>query len=227
VLLANQAIAGSWTSPPQQAVPANKYFWDYSKNWTTNFGPAYRDTDIELTQLLPCENQFALCFHSGADPFPCTLSSDGLTATCKCMVSTAVNFTLLTAILNSSVYQATLQQCGPKGLKCLEAGSAPVCQALQNGSLIPGADVISTFAQSDVEELEDTVTPPKTCPKGPYAACMTAPCTLDSDGDTASCKCPVFYGRYQLTGSNPQCSLGNNLVPSASYSPKRDPNPFQ
>ena len=54
VLLANRAVAG----PPavSQFVPDQRSFWDNSKHWTTNFGPAYRDTDIDLTQLLPCYN---------------------------------------------------------------------------------------------------------------------------------------------------------------------------
>jgi hypothetical protein len=113
------------------------------------------------------------------------------------------------------------------GRKCLKVGSAPVCKALPDGKLIPGADVISTFAPSDISELEDSFASDPTCAKAPYAACMSAPCKLNSDGNTASCKCPVFYGRFQLTGSDAQCSLGNNLVPSASYSPTRDPDPFQ
>lgn len=59
------------------------------------------------------------------------------------------------------------------------------------------------------------------CSKGPYAACMTAPCQLNSDG-TANCKCPVFYGNFQLAAKDAQCSLGGNLVPSASYIPILD-----
>ena len=149
----------------------------------------------------------------------------------KCTVSTSLNFILLTAILNYPAYLATLQKCGPKGRKCLKVGSAPVCKALPNGGLIPGADVISTFAQSDVSEIEDSfASAPERmtiCAKAPYTACMSAPCKLNSDMDTASCKCPVFYGRFQLTGSDAQCSLGHNLVPSAAYSPTRDPDPFQ
>jgi hypothetical protein len=52
---------------------------------------------------------------------------------------------------------------------------------------------------------------------------MTAPCLLNSDG-TANCKCPVFYGNFQLVGKNAQCSLGGGLVPSASYIPILDTN---
>jgi hypothetical protein len=55
----------------------------------------------------------------------------------------------------------------------------------------------------------------------PFAGCMTAPCKLNSDGSTAQCKCP---GTFQLIGKNAQCSLGGDLVPSASYIPRLDNN---
>jgi hypothetical protein len=56
---------------------------------------------------------------------------------------------------------------------------------------------------------------------------MTAPCTLSADGSTATCKCPVFYGTFQLAGKNQQCSLAGDLVPSASYIPTLDNQPSQ
>jgi hypothetical protein len=97
-LLANRAVAG----PPAsklQFVPNHRWFWDDSKNWTTNFGPAYRDADIELTQLLPCYNQFALCFHSG--PTPVSLYAfRGWTFGKLQVVSASLNFTLLTVALS-------------------------------------------------------------------------------------------------------------------------------
>jgi hypothetical protein len=37
--------------------------WDFSKNWTTNYGPAYRDVVVEARfNFLVCTSQFALCF---------------------------------------------------------------------------------------------------------------------------------------------------------------------
>jgi hypothetical protein len=59
------------------------------------------------------------------------------------------------------------------------------------------------------------------CKRAPYAECMTAPGLLNSDR-TANCKCPVFYGNFQLVGTGAQCSLGGRLVPSASYFPLLD-----
>jgi hypothetical protein len=220
-----------WEDPlnwKQQFVPDSQLFWDNSKHWTTNYGPAYRDTIEGPAQMLGCSTQFALCFHSGADPYPCTISPDGRSANCLCTVATQTNYTLITAILNYPVYTATVQACGSDGSACSQVGQAPVCSYLNGGTLIPGANVLSTydpethfeivkaFASSDVGLT--------TCDKAPYAACMTAPCTLNSDG-TANCKCPVFYGKFQLVGKHAQCSLGGDLVPSASYIPVLDKSP--
>ena len=230
---------GYWDDPvnwKQQFVPDSLAFWDDSKNWTTNYGPAYRDTNIKGSQLLACSTQFAYCFNSGPEPLPCTLSPDGLSANCQCPVQTKTNYTLLTAILNYSVYQATLQACGPDGSNCMPTGNtvAPVCTYLPGGALIPGANVISTFAPefrlAMLKAIEKGSAAVATCPKGPYAGCMTAPCEINSDGSTATCKCPVFSGRFQLTGSsgaNAKCSLGGGLIWSASYNPSLDSNPTQ
>jgi hypothetical protein len=54
---------------------------------------------------------------------------------------------------------------------------------------------------------------------------MMAPCQLDKGGSTATCKWLIFYGKFQLVGSGAQCSLGGNLVPSASYVPELDEDP--
>jgi len=211
----------------QQFVPDSRDFFDNSYNWTTNYGPAYRGTVETPTQFLGCSTQFALCFHSGPEPYPCTLSADGQTANCLCTVATATNYTLIDGILNYPIYQQTVQQCGPDGSGCPNVGQALVCSYLQGGTLIPGANVISTYdTESRAEILKALASgAPKytECVKQPYAECMTAPCLLNNDG-TANCKCPVFYGNFQLTGSNNQCSPGPGLVPSASYIPVLDTN---
>ena len=226
--------SGYWDDPlnwKQQFVPDSRLFWDNSRNWTTNFGPAYRDTVEGPGQMLACSSQFALCFHSGPEPYPCTLSPDGQSANCLCTVSTKTNYTLMTAILNYSVYTATFNQCGSTGAGCPNTGDAPVCNYLQGGALIPGANVLSTYdpdsRQAILKALASGKPSTTTCPKAPYAACMTAPCTLSADGSTATCKCPVFYGKFQLVGTGAQCSLGGDLVPSASYIPVLDNLPSQ
>lgn len=209
-------------------VPDRIEFFDNSKHWTTNYGPSYRDTILGPSYLLACSPQFALCFHSGPDPYPCHLSADGRSANCLCTVQTTTNYTLLTAINNYPVYLATLKKCGPDGSACADTDAAPVCKYLNNGALIPGADVISTFdPESKAEILKALATAGKdflTCDKGPYAGCMTAPCKNNGDG-TANCKCPVFYGPYQLTGKNAQCVLGGDLVNSSSYNPVLENRP--
>jgi len=206
----------------QQFVPDWRPFWDDSKNWTTNYGPAYRDTVLNITNFLACSPQFALCFHSGPPPYPCHISPDGRSANCLCPVQTATNYTLITAILNYSVYTATVNACRADGARCTQTDQAPVCKYLSGGALIPGAEVISTYDHDSLEEIIKAIFQHKAglkkCRKGPYAACMTAPCKLNDNG-TANCKCPVFYGEFQLTGKDAQCSLGGDLIPSASYNP--------
>jgi hypothetical protein len=207
---------------PTHFVPNSQAFWDFSKNWTTNYGPAYRDVDLAPTNFLPCTGHYALCFESGPEPLPCELTPDGRFANCKCVVKTGLNFVLITSILNERVYQDTVGQCGTDGAGCTAVDSAPVCKAIQDGSLIPGADVISDWSP-DVQGLLTEGSPPQLtiCDKGPYAGCMTAPCKLTPSGD-AICSCPIFWGIFQLLGDGAQCSLSDDLVNSASYNPARD-----
>ena len=59
---ANHAAADQ-SRPPDHFVPNSQEFWDFSKNWTTNYGPAYRDVVVEArSNFLACTSQFALCF---------------------------------------------------------------------------------------------------------------------------------------------------------------------
>lgn len=205
-------------------VPNSQKFWDFSKNWTTNYGPAYRDTVEARSNFLACTGQFALCFHSGAEPLPCKLTKDGRFANCTCTVLDSPNFVLITAILNRKVYEKTVEACGVDGSLCTTPDEAPVCEFLKNGKLIPGAQVISTYDPDSTTATKDPI-PPETsllnC-NGPFAGCMTAPCRLTKNGD-AECSCPVFWGNFQLVGPDATCELGGDLVPSASYNPKRDP----
>ena len=146
------------------------------------------------------------------------------------MVLNTTNYTLSTAILNYPVYLSTFNTCGQYGASCLKTNQAPVCKLLQGGALIPGADVISTYdpdANTAIAKALNKQSPLTTCPKAPFAGCMTAPCTMNSDGSTATCKCPVFNGRFMLQGAGAQCSLGGDLIPSASYIPLLDPHPNQ
>lgn len=212
-------------------VPNSQKFWDFSKNWTTNYGPAYRDTLEKATNFLPCTGQYALCFHSGPEPLPCKLSPDGRFADCKCTVESGRNYVLMTAILNYRVYQETVKLCGADGSGCATVpDKAPVCRAIKEGKLIPGADLISTFSTSQASLLAKShmLAPNKPaltiCPKAPYAGCMTAPCRMTSSG-FAQCSCPAFWGVFQLSQANAQCTLSDHLIWSASYDPTFDTLP--
>jgi hypothetical protein len=212
-------------------VPNSQAFWDFSENWTTNYGPAYRDTVEQVSNFLPCTGQYALCFSSGPEPLPCEKSADGRFADCKCTVKTGLNFVLMTGILNAQVYQETVKVCGADGSRCATVpNKAPVCAAIEQGRLIPGADVISTFSQDNASNLAESHSsgagkPALTiCPKAPYAGCMTAPCQM-TRGGYAQCSCPVFWGVFQLTEADAQCELGDDLVWSSSYDPTIDTPP--
>ena len=214
-------------------VPNSQAFWDDSKNWTTNFGPAYRDTVEEPTNFLPCTGQFALCAASGPEPLPCRLDKSGRFAKCKCTLQTGMNFVQVGGILNERVYQDTISACGADGSSCSDQpNKAPVCAAIQTpGKFIPGAEIISDFSSDDqsslVSNLDGALNQQALtiCPKGPYAGCMTAGCKIDKKSGEAECTCPVFWGIFQLVGSNQPCNLGNNLVWSASYTPSLDVQP--
>jgi hypothetical protein len=73
-------------------IPNNQQFWDDSSNWTTDYGPAYRDTVEKPENIVPCMGDFALCFTSGPEPLPCELSNDGRTANCTCTAHSRLNF---------------------------------------------------------------------------------------------------------------------------------------
>ena len=84
-------------------VPNSQTFWDFSKNWSTNYGPNYRDTLEQASNFLPCTGRYALCFASGPEPLPCKLRPDGRFADCKCTVRSGRNYVLITGILNYPV----------------------------------------------------------------------------------------------------------------------------
>lgn len=225
---ANDSAAGASAA---HFVPNSQAFWDFSKNWSTNYGPNYRDTVEKASNFLPCTGQYALCFSSGPEPLPCRLRPDGRFADCKCTVESGRNYVLMTAILNYRVYQETVKVCGADGSACAAVpDKAPVCRAIKEGRLIPGADVISTFSTKGASALAaarlaaGSASALTICPKAPYAGCMTAPCRM-TNGGYAQCSCPVFWGVFQLGQSNAQCTLADHLVWSASYAPQVDSRP--
>ncbi|MEA2649110.1 MAG: hypothetical protein QOG61_1545, partial [Candidatus Binataceae bacterium] len=142
---------------------------------------------------------------------------DGLYANCKCFdIPYGVYFVDINAILNHSVYEATIAQCGADGSLCGAINSAPVCNSVNQGNLIPGAQLLSTFSFDCVPTNGIGQT---NCTQAPYAGCMTAPCTKTAQPGIVNCSCPVFDGPYQVGQNDQVCSLGGDLVWSAAYAP--------
>jgi hypothetical protein len=222
-------------SPSSQApafvhfVPNSHAFWSDPANWTTCFGPAYANILLTATNFAPCRGgPYALCYYSGpstgTEDLSCTLTPDGLYANCKCFdIPYGVYFVDINAILNHSVYEATIAQCGVDGSLCGAINSAPVCNSVNQGNLIPGAQLFSTFSFDCVPTNGIGQT---NCGRAPYAGCMTAPCReTDSQAGIVDCSCPVFDGPYQVGQNEQVCSLGDNLVWSAAYAPSTSCTP--
>jgi len=131
----------------------------------------------------------------------------------------------INAITNLDVYNSTYNACGSDGSMCQPPNgtTAPVCDYINNNTLVPGAGLISAF--SDFLTSTWPVTDQTSCTTTPalYAGCMTAPCTLTGTTDPSTglalsqCTCPTFNGLYQIGLPSQQCTLGSNFVWSASY----------
>ncbi|MBV8773721.1 MAG: hypothetical protein JO166_15550 [Deltaproteobacteria bacterium] len=145
---------GGDTSTPQAVptvvhfVPNSHVFWSNPQNWTTSYGPAYANILLQQSNFVPCRGgPFALCYYSGpssgSENLSCTLTSDDKYANCQCFdIPYGVYFVDINAILNYSVYQSTIAQCGVDGSGCAALNSAPVCQAVNQGTLIPNAEML-------------------------------------------------------------------------------------
>lgn len=92
-----------------------------------------------------------------------------------------------------------------------------MCGDINRNTLIPGADLISTFSMDCAPEEGLGLT---NCPGALYAGCMTAPCRRTGEEGTVECACPTFDGPYQVGLDNAQCALGSDLVWSAAYNPQ-------
>lgn len=194
---------------------------------TTPYGPAQADIVLAPSNFLPCRGgPIALCYYSGPEPAPCELTPDGRWANCECFeIPYGPYYVDINAILNLYVYLDTVEACGQDGAGCAAANSAPVCDVINRGELIPGAEMISTFsfACAPEEGLGQT-----NCPEALYAGCMTAPCwtTPDAAPGTLTCRCPTYDGPFQVGGFEATCPLGGGLVWSAAYNPNEDGTTF-
>lgn len=195
---------------------------------TTPYGPPWADIVEKPSNMLECKGAaIALCYYSGPGPTtPCIQDGLGI-ANCTCYeIPAGQPYVVdINAILNRDVYLKTVAVCGKDGRNCLPTGSrpAPVCEAINNNTLIPGADLISTFSLYLKKEIPISLT--SCANSAAYAGCMTAPCkrTGKKDPNTGlplvQCGCPVFTGPYQVGTTTDQCVLGGNYVWSAAYTP--------
>ncbi len=214
--------SGSQSSGIVHFVPNSHAFWSDSKNWTTSYGPAYADITLAATNFVPCRGgPYALCYYSGpssgAQDLSCTLTANGRYANCQCYdIPYGVYFVDINSILNHQVYEDTIATCGMDGSLCGTINSAPVCEKVNQGTLIPGTKLYSTFSFDCVPTNGIGQT---SCSQSPYAGCMTAPCFKTSQTGILKCSCPVFDGPYQVGQNDQACTLGDDLVWSAAYAP--------
>ena len=180
----------------------------------------------------------------------CTFSQDKTSAQCDCYKishdypkGATWSYVLITSILNKKIYEDTVAECGSDGSGCLNATNigdpiakeAPVCAALRDKTLFPGADLYSDFSPILIASKGLNV-PPFTCPTGGganvYAGCMTAPCTNTGKIDPTTglpvvkCTCPTYDGPNQV--GNPQiksysCSPTPHVWSSAYSAPNTIP----
>lgn len=199
---------------------------------TTPYGPAWADITLQKSNFLECKGaSIALCYYSGPGPTtPCNINGGNL-ANCTCyQIPSGQKYLVdINAILNLDVYVKTAEVCGKDGSKCQPTGSteAPVCEAINNNTLIPGADLVSAF--SLYLEKQMPVDPTTCSTPAAYAGCMTAPCKQTGKTDPKTglplvqCGCPTYTGPYQVGTkiSQDQCVLGGNSLWSAAYQPPK------
>jgi hypothetical protein len=252
------------SSKSKPSFSPNFNFDDFTKNKpfrlnilpTTSYGPAWADILLKPSNFLACKGaKIALCYYSGPEapitddstPTPCDASASGIAnCTCYAIPEGHPYFVDINAILNLDVYLETVQKCGSDGSLCQPTGEdeAPVCGTINDKTLIPGADLISTFSLALNRDYPVGGTESLSCAAAPYAGCMTAPCKLIIDPNTgkpsrdpvtdlelAQCACPTYNGPYQVGFANGNsCALTSTTdtpnVWSAAYTvPPQPPVP--
>lgn len=193
---------------------------------------------------------YANCHYSGPPwatgsssdniPLPCTLNADNTVANCKCPVFEGPNYVHMNYIWNLGVYYETVAVCGSDGSKCQNQVTCPpgttgtcpgevppVCKYITQQapddpavSLMPGADLISTYGYGMDQDYSDVSPTSTTCNDLVVANCMTAPCKYE-DADEGSpsgkryaqCACPTMYASsYTLPQDGQTCNLPEGYV---------------
>lgn len=224
----------------------------------TSSSCAWANVTIQASNFLACKLEttgpIALCYYSGVPGGStgtpgCVLSADKKTATCDCYkiskdspAGATYSYVDINAILNKRVYLQTIAVCGKDGSRCLNGANvattpnmreAPVCNAIRNKTLFPGADVVSDYTPILIPQKGLTS---YQCPASGtgniYAGCMTAPCSATDRTDPStglplvSCQCPTFDGPNQV--GNPLIEQVANCSPdpyvwSSAYTPPTMP----
>jgi hypothetical protein len=199
---------------------------------------AWADAITRPENFLACSLEttgpIALCYYSGVPGRPlltprCTFAQGKAAANCDCYKisagrpqGAAFSYIEITAILSKQVYLETVAQCGADGGGCRNATNpfdeskdeAPVCAALRERTLFPGADLISTFTPilRDTKGIVSFACPTDGSGSNIYAGCMTAPCKETGRIDISTglpivkCTCPTYDGPNQV--GNPQIVEG-------------------
>lgn len=190
---------------------------------------AFNSPENFLACNLENTGPIALCYYSGVPGSPyftpsCTFSQDKTSAECDCYEISAntpnagsYSYVLISGILNQQVYLDTVSKCGFDGSQCLTLADlnsnnpeAPVCTALRDKTLFPGADLFSDFSQIPIvpgyPPPGDKGAFSQECPRSGdgdanlYAGCMTAPCKSTGKIDKVTglpivkCTCPTYDG---------------------------------
>lgn len=210
-------------------------------------GGSYTAPDGTSTGMLYCPKAtYALCHFSGPRtptgtnpdniPLPCKLNASGTVANCKCQVFEGGSYLNMPAILNLGAFYETVDVCGPEGSKCKNQlncpngecdDSIPVAPACKyvvaqdadkpETSLVPGADLISTFSEAMQNNYPAGSTQ---CTNIFRAGCMAAPCWYEEDDKNdssparyAQCACATyFYSSASLSQDNLNCNAGDGYV---------------
>lgn len=164
-------------------------------------------TDAAKAPLaVSCEQDtFALCAYSN-----CTINADLQTASCPCYELSGPSLARIDVIPSPGVKQATMSKC--TDANACSQNNAPICDAIVDGSLWPGADAVSTFSR-DLEVENGALVewdgergePNWECSAQPVRLvpnCMLAPCVFEdskpvtnqywSGAASMKCTCPLI-----------------------------------
>lgn len=231
VLLTAGTLAAD-PSTTRQAPSCDELPFVYNRYWTTDYGPAQADVMTQpatgSTEMLKCPQtgvDYALCYYSGpatGDPaLPCKVDEVKGVAYCECYPLTTTDkipyYVDVNAILNLCVYLETIRVCGQDGSGCAgpNAPTPPVCSYIADNTLMPGADLISTFSLAKASEYGGANA--CTSCNGVYAGCMTAKCKWVEGQENVVCECPLYRGPYQVGQNGVSCDAGDGYVWSAAY----------